>query len=464
MSGASENPDSGSGGIEGELAKPVTLAGGVSLVVGGVIGIGIYAMIAPITLSAGTSQWLAFLIAVVLSMVGVTPLMQLSSALPRAGGGYHYTAHLLSPVLGALTSSWAVFGGACSTCVVTVGLAKYISLHLPGGIPDTALGFGILALFFVLYQFGLKLAMWLQIAMVAQLFVALVAYAGWGAATMPISFAVEMPRGIGGFAMATILCYSVCMGFQVIAEMGEEMQHAKRNIPLSLAIGGVLVLVLYVAVGATFASSIPYDAERIGAMKAPLSESAALFMPGPLVFFLGVGALSAGLTSLNAAAIALPREVFAQAREGVIPGWFGEVNGRTRSPLHAEMAFFALVCGLMTLNATIDYYGILAAVGILLMTVMLSIAGMRLPRAMPEAYGAAYVQIPRVVLTGVAVVSVATSLGFVLIVVGEAPSAVLVYVGLSGAVVAHYRFRSRRGRVAEAGVGVMMKAWREGQS
>ncbi|MBX7255784.1 MAG: APC family permease [Candidatus Hydrogenedentes bacterium] len=430
--------------IEQELAKPVTLLGGVALVVGGVIGIGIYALIAQISIAAGTSQWLAFLIAIAISMVGVTPLMQLSSAMPKAGGGYYYAAHLMSPAMGALTSSWAILGGACSTCVVTVGLAKYISQHIPGGVPDMAISFAILAVFFAMYQFGLKLAMWLQIAMVVQLFLALTSYAALGAVKVPISFALDFPKGAGGFAMGTILCYSVCMGFQVIAEMGEEMQHAKRNIPLSLGIGGVIVLVLYVAVGATFVNSIPYDPEHIRAMKAPLSESAALFMPAPLVFFLGIGALSAGLTSLNAAAIALPREVFAQAREGVLPAWLGVVNGRTRSPLHAETAFFVLVFVLLGFNASIDYYGIMAAVGILLMTVMLSIASVRLPRRMPAEYGAAYLQIPPALLKVTAVVAVATSLGFMLIVISEAPSAALVYVVFSVVVLAHYAMRSRQ--------------------
>ncbi|MFA6241424.1 MAG: APC family permease [Candidatus Hydrogenedentales bacterium] len=426
-----------------ELARPVTLLGGVALVAGGVIGIGIYALVAQISILSGTALWLAFVIAIVISLIGVTPLMQLSSAMPKAGGGYHYAGRLLSPRLGALTSSWAILGGACSTCVVTVGLAKYIGEHVPGGLSERVVAFAILGAFFVLYQFGLKLAMWLQIAMVVQLFLALTAYAALGAIEIPISFALELPKGVGGFAMATILCYSVCMGFQVISEMGEEMVHARRNIPLSLAIGGVIVLILYVAVGSTFVNSIPYDPERIRAMKAPLSESAALFLPWPLQFFLGIGALSAGLTSLNAAAIALPREIFAQARAGIIPSWLGTVNARTRTPLRAESAFFALVFVLLAFDAPIDFYGILAAVGILLMTIMLSIACVRLPRMLPLEYRAAYIQIPPKLLMLIAVVSIASSLGFIFIVLTEAPLAALVYLGFSAVLLAHYAMRMR---------------------
>ena len=46
--------------------------------------------------------------------------------------------------------------------------------------------------------------------------------------------------------LAIVLCYSACMGFQVIAEMGEEIKNPKRNIPLSMIIGGIIVLVIYI--------------------------------------------------------------------------------------------------------------------------------------------------------------------------------------------------------------------------
>lgn len=155
-----------------------------------------------------------------------------------------------------------------------------------------------------------------------------------------------MPQGMGGFIMASILCYSVCIGFQAIAEMGEEMQNPRRNIPLSLIVGGGIVLVIYIVVGTVFISSLPYDFESINSMTAPLMQSGKRFLPGYWVLFLSMGALSAGLTSFNAGAIALPRELFAQARDGILPGFLGRVNPRTRTPLNAVTVYFILTIAL----------------------------------------------------------------------------------------------------------------------
>ena len=68
----------------------------------------------------------------------------------------------------------------------------------------------------------------------------------------PVQLTFTSPQGISGMVLAIVLCYSACMGFQVIAEMGEEIKNPKRNIPLSMIIGGLIVLVIYIVVGAVF--------------------------------------------------------------------------------------------------------------------------------------------------------------------------------------------------------------------
>jgi len=136
--------------------------------------------------------------------------------------------------------------------------------------------------------------------------VALLAYGIVGTMEVGLKFSTFLPQGIGGFIMATVLCYTAFFGFQVIAEMGEEMKNAKRNIPLSLFIGGVSILVIYIIVGTVFITSVEYDFEAIKAIKAPLMESGKAFLPYFWVLMLGLGAIAAGLTSFNGGGIAIP--------------------------------------------------------------------------------------------------------------------------------------------------------------
>ncbi len=425
--------------------RPVGLLGGVSLVIGGVIGMGIYALISQVAAQVGTTIWLAFSLAILISVVGVFPLIQISSALPRAGAGYIYASRLLSPLWGVVVSWWVILGAACSTAFVSMGMAGYLAPYLPFQIPVGILAIMIPAFFLGLYCFGLRLATWLQIILTAGLVVALLVYGIKGAAVKGMVFTVSLPQGVGGLILACIISYSACFGFQVIAEMGEEIKNAKKTIPLSMLIGGAIILVIYIVVGTVFASSIPYDKETIKSMTAPLMETGKLFLSAPAVILLSFGALAAGLTSLNAGAIALPRELFSQARDGILPAFIGRLSPSTRTPLNAVLAYFGIVFLLLVLdmifNIGIDFFSVMTAIGILLMTAMISIGSLFLPRKFPEYYEKAYFTFPRPVLLVLVIVAVITSLGFVFLVLTELPSAGLAYLIFTIAIVVFYYFR-----------------------
>jgi APA family basic amino acid/polyamine antiporter len=441
MTQADRQSRSGASPADIKLDRPIGLFGGIALVIGGVIGMGIYALIAAVGAQAGSSLWVAFFIAMIVSAIGVAPLIQIASALPRAGGGYLYTSRLLNPLMGAIVSNLAVLGGASSTAMVALGLAGYVVPYLPFTVPVRVVAVILPLLFCGLYLFGLRLATSLQMLMAIQLVVALLVYAIAGVLEFDLNFTFSAPQGAGGLVMASILCYSVCMGFQVIGEMGEEMVNARRNIPLALLIGGTVVLVIYIIVGTVFISSIPYDFEKIKAMAAPLMDTAKLFLPDFWVIFLSIGALSAGLTSFNAGAIALPRELFSQARDGVMPELLGKIDARTRSPLNAVFAYFAFTVFLILLGQHIDFYGVAAAVGILLMTAIIAVAAVRLPAKFPERYAQAYFKISKFWLIVFAAVTVISSLGFVLIVLMELPLVGIIYIGWVVLVVGYYFLR-----------------------
>jgi amino acid transporter len=450
--GSNLSPGNGHQG-EIKLGRSMGLVGGIALVVGGIIGMGIYALIAAIGAQAGNALWLAFTIGILISVIGVLPLIQVASAIPRAGAGYLFTSRLLNPFWGSLASYWGLLGGACSTCFVSIGLSGYIAAYWNWGIDKQLeillLSLIIPAIFFILYLFKLRLANWLQIIMAAQLIIALGIYAVAGAfqPQHPLQFSLNLPQGFAGLMMAAILCYSTCMGFQVIAEMGEEIKSPKRNIPLSLFIGGLVVFCIYVMVGTVFVSSVPYNLDVIKAMKAPLMETASMFLPASLVGFVAFGALTAALTSLNSAAIALPREFLAQARDELLPAGIGQISTRTLTPIRAVGIYFLLVFVLLLMQFIgfdIDFFAVMSAVGILLMTVVLAIAAINLPRRFPEHYAKAYFKIPRLWLIVIASLTAITSLAFIALALLDYKSTITVvgiFLALTALVIIYYFVR-----------------------
>jgi APA family basic amino acid/polyamine antiporter len=420
----------------------------VAFVVGGVIGAGIFVLVGPIGARTGDTIWLAFLIAIAVSIAGVIPLVQLASALPRAGAGYVFTSRLVSPMAGTVASWWVIVGGSASTCVVALTFGVYIQHLIPLALPPHVVALAIVWTFYAIYRIGMRLALELQALMVVQMVVALAIYSIVGIAQVDLQFGVKPPQGTGSFLVAVLLAYNTCLGFQVIAEMGEEIRNARRTIPLALLIGGTLVAIIYIVVGTVFISSVPFDEVAYDAENAPLSHSASLLMPAPLVLFLNIAALMAGLTSLNAGAMALPRELFSQARDNMLPPRLRQIHPRTRIPLNAVTLYMALVTAMLLLWRDIDFYGLMAALGILIMTAMVCLGALRLRQRYPDQYHSAYVRFPHgfvILCSGVAVVC---AFGFVALVAIERPSVVGIYAGVTMLTVIYHRYRVRHLRAA----------------
>ncbi|HNT89559.1 MAG TPA: APC family permease, partial [Candidatus Hydrogenedentes bacterium] len=396
------------------LERSITLPGAVALVVGGVVGAGIFVLVEKIAAQAGAAIWLSFVTAIAVSLVGVLPLIQLAGALPRAGAGYLFASRLLSPFWGVMTSFWVVLGGASSTAVVSLTLGVYVQGYLGAAAPVSVIAAGILLLFYVVYLFGVRLAISLQLLMAVQFVSALLLYGVFGlfqadwSADAAVRPALLPPHGATPFLMSVLLAYSTCMGFQVVGELGEEIRNARRTIPLALCIGGALVASLYILVGTVYVALPAPD--PIEAARRPLSDSAALFLPPAAVRFIDFGALTAGLTSLNAAAIALPRELFAQARDGMLPAPLARISARTHAPQHAVTVYFLFVAVLLLSGLGVNFFGCAAAIGILAITSALGLAAMRLPARYPAYYARAYITFPRPLLAACALACLATPL------------------------------------------------------
>lgn len=409
------------------LKRTIGLIDTTAIVVGGVIGMGIFVLIAPMAALAGETLWLVITIALVLSMAGALPLIQLASALPRAGGGYFFVSRMFSPYPAMLTSNWGILGGVFSSIMVTKGLSSYVIEQIGIDFSPDAAGALVLVLLYVIYRFGLRLAMQIQVVLVIQLLVALGIYASVGTFNYGIAMSFDMPRGSGDFFMAVVLAYSLSMGTQVLAEIGEEVHNARRTIPLSLCIGGSIILLVYVLVSGVFLRAIPYDYDRYQSMQAPLAESASLFLGSPALIFLNVAAISAGLTSLNAAAGSLPREFFAQARDGILPAWFGRIHAPTGTPMNAVTAYFLLSIVLMLSPLSIAFCGYMVAVGIMMLSIPVSMAALRLHKKYPDRYRTAYVRFPLPLLRICTILSVVCSAGFILLIALETPLVLLLY-------------------------------------
>ena len=435
------------------LKNKIGLLGGVGIVVGGVIGMGTFVLIPAIVDKAGPAAWLAITIALVVSILSILPTIQLSSAMPIAGGGFEYCRRLLSPYAGFLVSWLAVIAGACTLSLISIGLMEQFKEFLPSFLPPHIAAMCFVAAFYLFYLLGLQIVTMVQVVFCLQLLISLFMYFVPILASKNFVLHATMPE-TPNFILAVIFSTNICLGFQIIIELGEEMKNPSKNIPLALLIGGSIVLLVYLCVTFAYISSVGlmHTSEKIN-----LISTALPYYSAAGIAFIRIGVISSGLASYSGGAVALPRELYAMARAKALPEYFEHVD-KGGNPSRAVGLFFGIVLVILGVGTSLEYagfienyfgpdviefYAFLAIFGIMIMTLVMSIAALRLPTKMAAEYAAAYIRLPKWLLYGLCILSVISS-SLLMAVISTKIIVIWIYLIILGLVTALYYTYSRK--------------------
>src|SRR5689334_7468499 len=119
-----------------ELRRDLTLFDSISLVIGTIIGSGIFLVPAEIANAVHTPGWMLgiWVIGGVLTMLGALSLAELGAAMPEAGGIYTFIGRAFGPLLGFLCG-WMMFTVITSGSIATLGAA--FPIYLGAFVPLT---------------------------------------------------------------------------------------------------------------------------------------------------------------------------------------------------------------------------------------------------------------------------------------------------------------------------------------
>jgi amino acid transporter len=122
-------------------------------------------------------------------------------------------------------------------------------------------------------------------------------------------------------------------GWMNIAPVAEDLKQPSRNIPLSLLVGTLVVMILYVS--ANFAYYLVVSGAEMRTLPGDRIVAAefALRLLGPIGLLLASAAIMTSVFgALNGNMLAGPRLLFAMGRDGLAPGALGELHPRWRTP------------------------------------------------------------------------------------------------------------------------------------
>ena len=320
------------------------------VVVSLVIGIGIFRTPALVAANAGSRRlfFAAWIGCGLVSLMGALTYAEIGSRLPRTGGYYRVVAEAYHPAL-AFMLNWAqaVMQGAGAAGVSFIGAEYLLSLLLapeartPGAILAAAFALMVvlLALNFAGIRTGARTQNVLSILKIAMIGgVAVSAFVVHTAAAGSTAAAVVAPSGAFPLVAAAVACFYTYGGYQNAMNLGGDVRNPRRNLPLSICAGMLVVVTLYLLVNLAYVRALGLPGVAGSKLVAAALARATLGGVAEGVVSLLIFLSAAGF--VNATILQMPRGYYAMAEDGGLPRAFLRVNPRTQVQ-DVGLAFFA---------------------------------------------------------------------------------------------------------------------------
>jgi len=372
--------------VRPELARDLGVSHAAAIVVGTIIGSGIFLVPAEMMQAVGSAKlvYLAWIVGGLLSFAGALTYAELGAMKPQAGGEYVYVRDGYGPLPGFLYAwTWFVIAKPGSIATVVTGLVRILGTFsvfsffssniFPLTIVSHPFSFtwgqlvAIAAAIFIsfLNYIGVKKAgefqlvfTLLKVAII--LGIVVVCFSGVGTATGRgwSNFAGTFggaTGGIAGFMAALVAALWAYDGWNDLNMVAGEVKRPERNIPIALIAGVATVGLLYVLVNAGVQYVLP--ASVMAASPRAASDAVALVMGHMGSGVLAASLVSAGmavsmLVTLNGTIMSGARVPFAVARDGYFFRALAEVHPRFHTPSTAIVVQAGLSIALLLLGGS----------------------------------------------------------------------------------------------------------------
>jgi APA family basic amino acid/polyamine antiporter len=336
-------------GVLQDLPRTLGLWTAVAVVIGNIIGSGIFRVPASVAAQVESVSGIAVVWAAggLISLCGALSLAELSAAYPRSGGVFVYLREAYGAGVAFLFGWTLLIIGPASSSAVALVFAEYLGTLVPltpTGIRVIA-GAAILVVGVAGYR-SARGAGAIQSAATAGKVGALIALVATafllgdgdtGAFGGGASGAETRWAGVGLGLVAALWAYN---GWQDVSYVAGEVRDPARTLPRALLLGTGLVVVIYLSANAAYLYVLPFPALR----ESPLVASDTVVRV--------VGAAGAGLVAamvmvstfgaLNGTGLVNPRVFYAMARENLLFRSLARVHPRYGTP-HVAIVFYTLL-------------------------------------------------------------------------------------------------------------------------
>lgn len=377
------------------------LLGAVTFIVGSVIGSGIFIISGSLAGTLGPGMYICYILGLIPALGMGLSYAALGSAIPVTSGQYSYMCKFINPLVGFLFQWGMLLSGCSITATVCMGITGYCSTYFPG-IPSIVFPMATLTLFAVLHIIGLKSAEVVQSIMVIIMIAVLALFIILGIPNInPTLTAPLFPNGTSTLISSAATLFFSYLGFQTVADIGEECKNPSKTIPLSTIIAVVIVGFLYIGVAYIMPRIISW--QELANSGVGIADAAAKYFPW-LGFAITVAAIFAILTSVSACIAMNSRYWYVMGRDGWLPKILGKKNSKG-APVTAIMVLYAITALIILTGWDLTYPATMGSVSLLIGTAVVSWFPVFLPKKFPVEYEKAVFKMPKILAATLAIIT-----------------------------------------------------------
>lgn len=371
------------------------LLAAVSIIIGNVIGTGVFLKARVMTCNVGSPGWVltAWIAAGLLSLAGALTYAEIAAMKPKAAGDYVFLRDAYGRVTSFLYGWMQMFiAKTGSQAAVSVAFAIFLNDFLGGtlrrvlytadifGYPYELTSLQIVAVMMIVIFTTINCAsVWVggQLATYfTAIKIALVLLVGIGAFLLADgsfgNFAMNAASGtceevadtvkygaagftfLGGFSAAMIGALWGYDGWNNVTFVAGEVKDPGRNIPIALIGGTALIMVLYVIINAGYFYVLtPEMIASVSTQSSVAQEVAVRFLGAGALSLMAIGLMASSAGTLHTSILSGARVPYAMARDGLMFERLGRLSEATRVPVGALIVQGIWAC-LLALSGSFD--------------------------------------------------------------------------------------------------------------
>jgi len=317
-----------------KLKKTLDLKDVFCISSGAMISSGIFVLPGIAFAEVGPAVFVSYLLAGIMALLGITAVIELSTAMPKAGGDYYFIGCSMGPFPGTVSGllSWSAI--TFKSAFAVLGMAEV--LRVLWGVPVILSAVVLTLVFVAVNVVGVKKAAKLEVFLVFALIVLMTLYIVLGLPRVEVGhfkpFVFEDKSLFSIIAVSGMVFVSFG-GLLKVSSISEEVVNPKRNIPFGIIISVIAVTVLYTLIIIVTVGML--EADTLKGNMTPIADVADVMYGNPGFVLLTVAALFAFITTANAGIMAASRYPLALSRDKMIPAFLSKVNARFRTPTAA---------------------------------------------------------------------------------------------------------------------------------